>query len=203
MSLVVLWHAFEEVGSSGSASHSYLGGSRFKYRLWYEVARYFDLRRPLISSGPYFGKWIKKKIFFQSNTFHSLPLVLRGKWVWDFWRVKNNKVTQIYFAPWLPVGVGIAQSLSRLATGCIIRGSNPGGGEIFCTCPDGLWGPLSLLYNGYQVFPGGKAAGAWRWPPTPSSAEVKERVDLYLYSPSWPSWPILGWNLPLPLAYCD
>jgi hypothetical protein len=29
------------------------------------------------------------------------------------------------------------------------------------------WGPPSLLYNGYWVFPGGKAAGAWRWPPTP------------------------------------
>ena len=25
----------------------------------------------------------------------------------------------------------------------------------------------SLLYNGYRVFPGGKAAGAWCWPPTP------------------------------------
>jgi hypothetical protein len=30
----------------------------------------------------------------------------------------------------------------------------------------------------------GKDAGAWRWPPTPSIAEVKERVELYLYSPS-------------------
>ena len=38
--------------------------------------------------------------------------------------------------------------------------------EIFRTCPDRLWGPPSLLYNGYRVFPGGKAAGAWRWPPT-------------------------------------
>ena len=26
------------------------------------------------------------------------------------------------------------------------------------------------------LYPGGKTAGAWRWPPTPSSAEVKERV---------------------------
>jgi hypothetical protein len=30
-----------------------------------------------------------------------------------------------------------------------------GGGEIFLTCPDRPWGPPSLLYNGYRVFPGG------------------------------------------------
>jgi len=29
----------------------------------------------------------------------------------------------------------------------------------------------------------------WHYPPTPSSAEVNERVELYLYSPSGPSWP--------------
>jgi len=39
-------------------------------------------------------------------------------------------------------------------------GSNPGGVEIFRTRPDRPWGLLSLLYNGYRVFPGGKAAGA-------------------------------------------
>ena len=35
--------------------------------------------------------------------------------------------------------------------------------------------------------------------PHPSSAEVKERLDLYLYSPSGPSWPVLGRTLTLPL----
>ena len=45
-----------------------------------------------------------------------------------------------------------------------VRGSNPGGGEIFRTYPDRPWGLPSLLYNGYQVFPGGKPAGAWCWP---------------------------------------
>ena len=45
----------------------------------------------------------------------------------------------------------------------------------------------------------GKAAGAWRWSPTPCSADVKERVELYIYPPSGPSWPVLGWTVPLPL----
>jgi hypothetical protein len=35
-------------------------------------------------------------------------------------------------------------------------GSNPGGGEIFCTCPDRPRGPPNLLYNGYRVFPEGR-----------------------------------------------
>jgi hypothetical protein len=30
---------------------------------------------------------------------------------------------------------------------------NPGGGEIFRTCPDRPWGLPSLLYNEYRVFP--------------------------------------------------
>ena len=34
--------------------------------------------------------------------------------------------------------------------------------------------------------------------PTPSSAEVKERVELYIYSPSGASWSVLRKTLPLP-----
>ena len=33
----------------------------------------------------------------------------------------------------------------------------PVGGEIFRTCSDRYWGPPSLLYNGYRVFPGVKS----------------------------------------------
>jgi hypothetical protein len=39
-------------------------------------------------------------------------------------------------------------------------------------------GPSSFLYNEYRVYHGGKAVGVWRRPPTPSSAEVKERVEI-------------------------
>jgi hypothetical protein len=35
-------------------------------------------------------------------------------------------------------------------------GGNPGGSEIFRTCPDRPWDLPSLLYNEYRVFPGGK-----------------------------------------------
>jgi hypothetical protein len=60
-----------------------------------------------------------------------------------------------------------------------VRELNPDWGEILRSCPDR---PL-----GYQVIPGGKAAGTWLSPPILSSAEVEERVELYLYSFSGPS----------------
>ena len=48
-------------------------------------------------------------------------------------------------------------------------------------------------------FPRGKRPGRGVDHPLPSSDEVKERIELYLYSPYGPSWPFLGWNLPFPL----
>jgi hypothetical protein len=38
---------------------------------------------------------------------------------------------------------------------------------------------------------GGNAAGAWCWPPISSSANVKERVERYLYPPSGTSCPCI------------
>jgi hypothetical protein len=43
-----------------------------------------------------------------------------------------------------------------------------------------------------DLFPRGKLAGAWVDHPLPFSAEVKERIWLYLYSHSGHLWPVLG-----------
>ena len=42
----------------------------------------------------------------------------------------------------------------------------------------------------------GKAAGAWRWPHTPSSVGVKEKLEVYIYSHSGLTWHFPWWTLP-------
>ena len=51
-----------------------------------------------------------------------------------------------------------------------------------------LW---PTLYSGYRVLTGVKRPGPGVDHPPQSSAEVKERVELYLYSPCGPSWSVL------------
>jgi len=56
-------------------------------------------------------------------------------------------------------------------------------GTRFSARPDRPWGPPSLLYNGYPVFPGCRGGpGVGRWALGPSSVEVLERVE-----PLWPT----------------
>jgi len=60
-------------------------------------------------------------------------------------------------------------------------------GEIFRTPPD----PASYAM-GTRSFLGLQWPGRGVDHPSSSSPEVKERVELYLYSPSGPLWPFLG-----------
>ena len=46
-----------------------------------------------------------------------------------------------------------------------------------------------------DLFPWSKMDRVWCWPLTPYSVEVKERVELYLYSPSGSSCSVVGWTL--------
>jgi len=75
----------------------------------------------------------------------------------------------------------------------------PGEARISTAVQNGPRTHPNFYKLGTGSFPGVKAAGAWGCPQTTSSAEVKERVQLYLYSHSGPSWPVLGWSLPFPL----
>ena len=64
----------------------------------------------------------------------------------------------------------------------------PQGGVIFRTRPDWPWGPPRILYNWYRVsVQGVNQPEAWSWLPTTPGAEVKERVELYVYFLSGPS----------------
>ena len=112
--------------------------------------------------------------------------------------IKHLKITKNSY--WI-CGQG---SVVGIATGYRLDGpgSNPGGGEIFRTCPDRPWGPPSLLYNGYQVFPGVKSRRGvmltphrllvpWSW---------KDRaiplLPLWAVQPVQTSVPVQGCTLP-------
>jgi hypothetical protein len=64
--------------------------------------------------------------------------------------------------------------------------SNPGGDEIFRTLSDRPWGPPSLPYHGNRVFITGlEPPGGGVNQQCLSISEVKERIELYFYSPLW------------------
>jgi len=72
-------------------------------------------------------------------------------------------------------------------------GSNPGGDENFRTCPDRPWGPPSLLYNGYRVFPRGKVRpGRAADHSPPSSATVMEEWSYTSTHPLGHTGPVTG-----------
>jgi hypothetical protein len=97
----------------------------------------------------------------QSNTFFPLPVVVIGRTI-----TNRPMLLTIIFPPASlqrirDNSVGIATRYGLEGPGIESRW-----GEVFRTYLDWLRGPPSLLYNGYRVFPGVKAAGAWCWPRT-------------------------------------
>jgi hypothetical protein len=81
----------------------------------------------------------------------------------------------------------------------MVRGWNPGGGDVFHSHPDRPLGPPSFLYSGYRVFPGVNRRRRGIDHLLPSSAKVEGKVELYICYPSGHSWPVLGLTYHLPV----
>ena len=77
------------------------------------------------------------------------------------------------------ISVGIANGYELDGPGIESRW----GGEIFRTCPDRHWGPPSLLYNGYRVFPGVKERPGRDADPLPPSSAVVMKGYSYTSTP--------------------
>ena len=71
----------------------------------------------------------------------------------------------------------------------------PVGAVIFCTRPHQPWSPTTIVYNRYGVISRAKSGQGVALNTTPYNAEVQEREELYLYSPSVPLWPVIAWTL--------
>ena len=72
----------------------------------------------------------------------------------------------------------------------MVRGSNPGGGEVFRTCPNRLWGPPSVLYNGYRVFPGVKSGRGVTLTPHPLIVPWSRKSRAIPLFPLWAQRPV-------------
>ena len=79
------------------------------------------------------------------------------------------EISAVLYLRWCGPGssVGIATGYGLDGPGSI-----SGGGEIFRTCPNRLWGPPNLLYNGYRVFLGGKERPGREADPSPLSSAL-------------------------------
>ena len=82
--------------------------------------------------------------------------------------------------------------------GWTVRGSNPGGARFSAPAQTSSEAHHTNYIMGTRSFLGVKWLGRGTDHPPLSNAKVKERIQLHLYSPSGPSWLVLGCNLPLP-----
>jgi len=64
------------------------------------------------------------------------------------------------------------------------------GGEIFRTCPDRPWGPPSLLYNEYRVFPEGKEPPGRDADPSPLLVRWSRKSRAIPLLPLWAVRPV-------------
>ena len=92
------------------------------------------------------------------------------------------------YMEWIGPGsvVGISDWLRAGRSGDRI----PVGGQIFRTCPDRPWGPLSLVYNEYRVFPGVKSGCGVTLTPHPLLVPWSRKGRAIPLLPQWAVLPV-------------
>jgi hypothetical protein len=123
------------------------------------VASFNSLRREFWgklrrnSRYPYCRTSFETRTYRGANDTKCDALSSQIKYIKSNFQIKVVELIKFFFN--ILMGAGIAQCYSAWAMGCMIGGSIPGRGwECFSSPPrpDRLWGPLSLLSNGYQGF---------------------------------------------------
>jgi hypothetical protein len=132
----------------------------------YKILRTRELGRPRYRYKSHF------KCFWKSKLTYNIEYI----WPKIFHHTPLKKILVVF--------INMVRSSSGLSTGRTDRGSRPVlGGEVFRTFPHRPWGPPRLLYNAYRVsFQGIKQPRPGVDHPPASNAEVKERVELYLWT---------------------
>ena len=88
------------------------------------------------------------------------------------------------------VGIAIPHKLNGQGIECKC-------GQFYHNRPDGAWDPLAHYTVRSLYLCWGESDRAWGYTPIHCTTKVKERVELYLYSPSQPSWTFIGRHLAL------
>jgi len=128
-----------------------------------------------------------------STWFISRPRVTADGIFKSIW--KTTVVLLVNYYPNVFLNWGYPQK-SRPIKKLMKRWTNPGRGEMFRMA---LGATQPSYTMGTGSFSGVKRPGRCLDHPHPSSADVKERVELHLCSTPGTSWRVIGWTLSLPL----
>jgi hypothetical protein len=136
--LVVYWRF-------GTFCQLHLQGSKRRAKtsstLWQmpEIFRDRNYYTPLLLKVICLTFWGLTFIYIMYRTLFPTSQKAKPNTFW--WRVK---IVELLLMLW----AGLAWSVYRLAAGWTVRGSDPGGGEIFCNCQDGR--EAYPAYSGYR-----------------------------------------------------